>query len=83
MNRVFYFLFLQSVLSPGLHSQASIRQQLNDRMLLEGQRRYERAIRSIQLLIDGNNLGDEAGLAWTMLGFAYAQMGQCERSQKV
>jgi|HubBroStandDraft_2_1064218.scaffolds.fasta_scaffold225216_2 tetratricopeptide (TPR) repeat protein len=82
MNRVFFFLSLLSILSPALHSQAGIRQQLSDLLLLEKQGHYDQAIRSLQFLIDGNSLGEEAGEAWTMLGFAYTQLGQFERAQK-
>jgi tetratricopeptide (TPR) repeat protein len=82
MNRVFLFLFLLSVFSPLLRSQESIRGQLNDLIVVEKQGRYEQAIRSTHLLIDAGNLGGEAGRAWTILGFAYEQLGHYQQAQK-
>jgi hypothetical protein len=70
MRWVLLFVFLLSILSPSLHSQESIRHQLNDLIVLEKEGHYEQTIRSLHALIDANDLGGEAGRAWTILGFA-------------
>jgi tetratricopeptide (TPR) repeat protein len=82
MTRVFLFLFLLGALSPSLRSQVSIRQQLNDLIALEKEGHFDQAIRSVRILIDGNNLGGEAGRAWTILGFAHQQLGHFQQARK-
>jgi len=82
MKRVFLFLFLVSALSSTLRSQVSIRRQLNDVIALEKEGHFDQAIRSVRILIDGDNLGGEAGRAWTILGFAYQQLGHFQQAQK-
>jgi tetratricopeptide (TPR) repeat protein len=82
MRRVLLSLFLLSVLSPSLRSQESIRRQLNDVIVLEKQGHFEQAIRSVHALIDTNDLGDEAGRAWTILGFACEQLGRYQQARK-
>ena len=82
MRWVLLFVFLLSILSPSLHSQESIRHQLNDLIVLEKEGHYEQTIRSLHALIDANDLGGEAGRAWTILGFANEQLGRYQQARK-
>jgi tetratricopeptide (TPR) repeat protein len=82
MKRVLLFAFLSSILCPALRSQESIRHQLNDLIVLERQGHYDETIRSVHALIDANDLGGEAGRAWTLLGLAHEQLGHYQQARK-
>jgi tetratricopeptide (TPR) repeat protein len=82
MRRALQFLFLLSLLSPSLRSQESIRHQLNDLIALEKKGHYEETIQNVHALIDTNDLGGEAGRAWTILGFAYEQLGHYQQARR-
>jgi tetratricopeptide (TPR) repeat protein len=82
MRRAVLSLLLFSCLSPSLRSQESTRHQLNELITLEKEGEYEKTIRGVHALIDANNLGDEAGRAWTILGFACEQLGRYQQARK-
>src|SRR5271168_3657049 len=82
MNRVLSILILLAIFSPTLRSQTTFRRQLNDLTMLERQGRYDQAVRSLKLLMEANDLGEETGRAWTMLGYAYEQQGLYRQAQK-
>jgi tetratricopeptide (TPR) repeat protein len=82
MKRIYALFLFAGIASSTLWSQEDVPHQLNQSVLLEQQGQFDKAIKSLQPLIDSNALSRaDLGRAWTLIGFAYKEQGQFQRAQ--
>jgi len=75
-------IFLPAIWPSALRSQESAYEQGKQAFLLEQQGRYDLAIHSFEPLVDSDALSSvDRGRAWTLLGYAYREIGQFQKSQ--
>lgn len=82
MRRIYILLFLATILSPAAWTQETAQQQLYDGYRLEKAGAFDATIRTIEPIVAATTLTqNEVGNAWTLLGYAYREMGEYQKSQ--
>jgi tetratricopeptide (TPR) repeat protein len=82
MKRIYLLLLIANIISPATWGQESVQEQFSQAFLLEQQGHFDSAVRGFQPLVASDALTPEQrGRAWTLLGYAYKELGQYQEAR--